>query len=825
MRPRLMLTLSPLVILSCCCFRVWANGEKVETQIIPELKAYRINPHPPVIDGRLDDSVWHGPDIEKARLALQRDPVEGTPVSESTLVAVAYDEAALYVAFWCYDSEPDRVTRKLVRRDRSSESDRVTVRIDPFHDHQSGHAFEVNAAGVQRDCRYFDESNSDMDWDAVWESAARLQPWGWSAEIRIPYYCLRFAEKDEHTWGIDFIRYINRKNEMDGWAFSPKSKGGFVSNFGHLTALKALRPAGHIEVLPYAVSSEQFEPKTPGNSDGRDFMKNAGLDVRYGLSSSLVLDATFNPDFGQVELDQPVLNLSTYETQFSERRPFFLEGADLYVTPFALLYSRRIGRPPRGSIADPEFAYYTAYPRSTTILGAAKLTGKLFKRTSIALLCAVTQREKAEYAAQTNVVLDSTWSGDTLHTTIKSADTVYRQSMVEPEAGYTVLRIRQEVLRNSSIGALMTVADQDTYHPATTGGLDWRLCTNDNAWAVTGQAVFSRVDPDHTGYGATINLEKTGGKHIRGSIGGTVKDPHLRINRLGYTARYDTRLVSAWVQYRNLNPWWIFKETYHNFNFQSAWNFDGVNYDLSGNYNTDMVFRNYWEFAGGVTLQGEKYSDLETRGNGLWEWPVRPTLSWWFSLNTDGRKPLSFCWNPGGGSDRGGTWWASYQGFSLRPRSNMEFTAGVNYSRYMDALRWVDNVDTKSVFADLDNDEIFLEASASVVLNRNLSIQLSAEGLASGLDYDKYRYYRGGNSYADADTVFNYDYNYSEMNSTLLIRWEYRPGSTIYLVWTRSRPEYDPTVGDLALSRDIKRLFSGDARNLFLIKASYWMNI
>ncbi|TFH66022.1 MAG: hypothetical protein E4G91_00265, partial [Candidatus Zixiibacteriota bacterium] len=569
-----------------------ADTTRVETQIIPELRAYRINPHAPAIDGMLDDSIWCSPNMQKGRMIIQRGPVEGTPVSESTLVAVAYDDQALYAAFWCYDSEPDKISRQLVRRDRMSQADRVTLRVDPFHDHQNGHAFEVNVSGVQRDCRYFDEGNIDMDWDAVWESAVKQQPWGWSAEVRIPHNCLRFAEKEEHTWGVDFIRYINRRSEIDGWAFTPAAKGGFVSNFGHLTGLTGIKPASHAEILPYVVSSQQIEPKTLGNPDGRSFMKNTGLDLKYGISSDLVLDATINPDFGQVELDQPVLNLSTYETFLSERRPFFLEGSDLFQTSFNLFYSRRVGRTPGRSITDPEFAYYTKYPKATTILGAAKLTGKLFTRTSIASLSSVTQREEAEYAAYTNVVLDS--AGEIL-----SMDKVTRKGIVEPDASYNVLRIKQELFRNSSIGGALTLASQAGRLPATTGGVDWRLCTNNNAWGVRGQAIFSKVDNKHTGYGADLTLEKLDGKHIRAAIGGTVKDRYLNLNRLGYTSRADSRDAWAWAQYRTTDRWWILQETYNNFNYWSNWNFDGVCYQLGGDFSTQVTFTNYWFLGGG----------------------------------------------------------------------------------------------------------------------------------------------------------------------------------------------------------------------------------
>ena len=797
----------------------FAGTTKVEIQIIPELKAYRINPHPPAIDGKLDDSLWSNSIIEKGRLEVQRDPDEGMPATESTLVAVGYDDKALYLAFWCYDSEPDKIDGQLVRRDRIGSSDRVTVRVDPFHDHQNGVAFQVSAAGVQVDTRYYNEYGEDMSWDAVWESGVSEQPWGWSAEMRIPYYCFRFPEKAEHTWGIDFVRHINRKNEIDGWAFTPMSKGGFVSNFGHLNNIRGISPAGHLELLPYAVSKEETEPKSIGNPDGRLFSGNTGLDIKYGISSHLVLDAAINPDFGQVELDAPVLNLSAYETFFEEKRPFFMEGADLFATNYQLFYSRRIGRQPVADVDDPDLLYYRDYPRGNTILGAAKLTGKIFKRTSIALLSAMTQREEAEYAAGANYVFDST------HTNIISMDTVFREGVVEPEANYSVLRVKQEVFKNSSIGGMLTLAGQKGFSPATTGGVDWRLLTNDGKWETSGQVVFSRINHAQTGYAAQFALEKAAGKHFVGAMGLYNKDRNLNINRLGYMERADQRGVWGWLQHRNTDDWWITKEMYNNFNIWSEWNFDGANISLGGNYNFYFVFKNYWDLSGSAAIQAEKYSDVETRGRGLWVWAAYPTASYTLSLESDGRKKLSAHWSAVVATDRGGTWWNYHNCVSFRPRSNMEFDAGATFAQYLDGTYWVKNTADSSIFADLDRDHLTLSASASIVVNRNLSMQLSAQGLVSGLDYSRYRYYLGGNNYSAPFGGLNCDYNYSALNSTFLIRWEYRPGSTIYLVWTRALSDFDPTLNNLDLHRDLDRLFSSGAQNLFLIKASYWMNI
>ena len=800
------------IILSVSLLPIFATAQDAdpETRVVPELRAERVNPHAPVIDGNLDDAVWTKEGLDRARGFVQRNPDEGEPATESTLVAVAFDDEAIYVAFWNFDSTPEAISRQLVRRDRSSEADRAIVRLDPYHDHQTGFEFTTNASGVQEDARIYNDDHMDYSWDGVWECAAKLQPWGWAAEFRIPYHCLRFNDQEEHTWGIDFARVINRHNEGVRWAFTPSSKGGFASNFGHLTGLEDIHPTGHLEVLPYVVSSLQTEPKHAGNPDGRSFPANIGFDVKYGISSNLILDATINPDFGQVELDAPVLNLSSFETYFSEKRPFFLEGDELYRSEFTLFYSRRIGRAPYNDVDDAELDYYTKYPKSTTILGAAKLTGKVGSGTNIAVLNAVTEEESADFV---------TTGGE------------HRTGVVEPRANYSVFRVKQDILNNSNVGGMLTVTSQDSRYPAVTGGVDWRLNLVNNSWCFRGQTIFSRVDPEQTGFGLDFTIEKSAGKHVRGAVGGLIKDPHLEINRLGYTSRNDYRYGWGWLQYRTQDDWWIIRNTWNNLNYWRAWNYAGNDISHGGNVNVYWEFVNYWSLGWGVNFQAEKYSDVETRGNGLWEWNDYPTYSWWASLDSDTRKKISFTINPGSGSDRGGSWWANYIGVSYRPSSTVEISLGANYHRTLGGLRWVENLEDTAVFATLDKDEFTPRATASVMVHRNLSIQLSARTVIAGLNYQRPERYLGGKNYEPIQVAENaednesyYDYSYVALNGTLIMRWEYVPGSTLYLVWTRSGSDVSD-ANSLDWSNDFHRLFSADSDNVFLIKASYWLNI
>ncbi|MCD6161163.1 MAG: carbohydrate binding family 9 domain-containing protein [candidate division Zixibacteria bacterium] len=802
-------------------------------KIVRELRATRINPNPPVINGDLNDEVWLGDNLDLAKDFIQREPDEGKAATESTVVAVAYDDDALYFAFWCYDSEPDKIARQLVRRDRWGDSDIITVRLDPYHDHQTGYRFDVSAAGVQRDCRLYNDTWSDYSWDSVWESDVKAQPWGWSAEIRIPFHCLRFTEKDEHTWGMNVTRYISRRNESPWWAFSPSAEGGFVSRFGHLTGLKGIKPSRHIEILPYAVSGIELEPTDQGNPDGRDYMKNVGFDFKYGLSSNLILDAAINPDFGQVELDRPVLNLSTYETYYEEKRPFFVEGANLFDTRFGLFYSRRIGRPPRGDIDDvdndtydPKFDYYTHYPKSTTILGAAKITGKLESGTSIAFLNAVTQEEIAKYDTVLSKpyedIYTSTAHSKRLLAAAEESSRNNLEGIVEPIANYSAFRLQQDILSKSSIGGMITLASQDKRNPVTTGGVDWRLFTKNGKWEVSGQTVFSRVDNENTGYGFDGKIEKAAGESFRGAIGVNIKDTHLDLNRLGYLSRNDEKGGWMWLQYRTNDDWWIVRNSWNNFNTYAEWNSDDYNLSKGWNVNSCFDFINNWTLCGGYDMQFGEYNDLETRGNGVWKRPS--SWGWWMSLNTDERKKVSFNWNPGSGHARYGSWRANWISVGYRPASNMEFEIGTNYVRGFNQIIWVENDDDNSIFADMNQDEIVLSLTASIMFTRDLSCQLSGQGYISGIDYQDYRRYLSGENYEPYE-LDEEDFHYSALNSTLIIRWEYIPGSTMYFVWTRSMSDWNNSLNDIYLRRDMEKLFSGDADNVFLIKTSYWWNL
>ena len=431
-----------------------ASGQGSIHASVPVVQAVRSNTVI-VIDGRLDDEVWLR--APAATTFTQRDPDEGKPSTELTELRVAYDDGALYVGVRMHDREPSRIVRQLSRRDQEAEADGFWLYVDPHHDHLTGAVFSVSAAGVQGDSAVYNDSSQDGSWDAVWESGVKIDEGGWTVEMRIPFSQLRFTASEQHTFGINALRYIQRKNERAWLVHVPKTESGLASRMGHLEGLNGVSPHRTLELLPYLSSrAEYVAPASAGDpfNDGTRLFGSAGLDLKYRPTSSLTLDGTINPDFGQVEVDPAVVNLTAFETFFEEKRPFFIEGANIFsnfgrggANSFwgfnrsepIIFYSRRIGRSPQGD-ADGDFV---DRPGQTTILGAAKLTGKTRNGWSVGLLEAVTGRERAQ--------------------TVTSG--FEDRTEVEPLSNYLVGRVQREKGRGA-VGLIATAVNRDLRTPA-----------------------------------------------------------------------------------------------------------------------------------------------------------------------------------------------------------------------------------------------------------------------------------------------------------------------------------------------------------------------
>jgi hypothetical protein len=727
-------------------------------------------------------------------------------------VRVAYDDEALYVGMEMFDSEPDKIISRLTRRDRWVEGDLVHVIVDCHHDHQTAYAFTAYASGTQRDVYYYNDNWSDDSWDAVWDCATRITDWGWCAEYKIPFHCLRFACEDDPVWGVYFSRNISRKNELDRWLYIPESASGFVSHFGHLKGMRGLNPPRRFQVLPYGVTYAETEPKALGNPDGRDYSGDIGFDVKYGLTSDITLDATINPDFGQVEADQTVLNLSVFETWFPEKRPFFLEGKEIFNTYYDLFYSRRIGRPP--SMWPENVDYYLDRPAATTILAAMKVSGKTSGGTSIGLLESVTQEEKAKFKDD---------EGET------------RTEIIEPSANYLVARVKQDVLDNSYVGVMATAANQKNAHPHYTGGADWILRFLDGDYQWHGHMVGSSTGPDDRGAAGMLMFERSGGERFRGSVRADYRDKRINLNRMGFLGRNNIKEAWAWLQYRTTKEWWIVRRSWNNLNIGYTDNLDGVALTRGGDFNNSVELTNFWSVGCGSWQDYDvTYSDWETRGGP--RTPIPIGQNWWVWLETDSRRSWQLGTNVGGGDTMDGQYNSYSLWVNLRPRSNIEFSLEPHYRTDRSVSRWVKTLEDDEgnpldyIFGEQAMRRLDMTVRGTITFTKDLSLQIYAQPFITTVDYSKFKRLLPNEEYEYVDSsvydeaVEEPDFNWSTFNSNAVLRWEYRPGSTLYLVWTQAR-DNSGGEGAFDFNRDWDNLFSGTPGNTFLVKLNYWWTI
>ena len=833
-------------VLLCALAAVTSTGaatSRVPATPVPSASAVRL-------DGELTDAVWQAAPVITG--FKQRDPRDGQPATYQTEARVAYDSTAIYIAVEAVDPEPSRIVGIRTRRDQSSPSDWIRVMIDSFHDRRSAFEFAVNPAGIKQDSYWFNDGNNDPGWDAVWDVAVARGEHGWRAEFRIPFSQLRFHAADSATFGFAIVREIARLNETTTWPLLSKSANGYVSSFGELTGLRLDKSPKRLEVVPYVVGDVTTEQVNALNPFARetDPDLSLGVDFKYALKPGLTLTGTANPDFGQVEADPAVVNLSAFETFFNERRPFFVEGSGIFRFDVdcndgqcsGLFYSRRIGRQPRGSANVPDGGYSTA-PAQTTILGAAKLTGRV-GAFSIGALNAVTSDEDALIA------------NGSLRT---------RQT-VEPLTSYSVLRARREFTNQSSLGFMMTATNRNLdaatrFLPgqAYTGGADWdwRLTPKyavQGFWAgstVRGDAaaidelqrsnVHSFQRPDSTsleydptrtslnGYGANVSLSKIGGERVRFTSIVGIKSPGFDMNDVGFLRRADERTMGNWMQVRYDKPSKYLRSFRYNLNQWAGWNADGDRMSFGGNVNAHAVFANNWSAGFGINLNTLGFDDRATRGGpGAY---ANGGRSLWTYANSDERKALSVSVSTSNFADGHGTTFGDVSpSVSYRPSSFLSLTGGLSLSRNHDQSQWIEQTASgQYVFGRIDQNTVGLTARVNYTVTPTLSIQLYAQPFVSAGDYSAFKELVNGRSkdyagrYAPIAYASDPDFNYRSFRTTNVLRWEYKPGSTLFVVWQQGR-EDTLNTGEFRFRRDVGGVFDVPARNVFLVKWAYWLN-
>jgi hypothetical protein len=885
----------------------------------PVAHAVAVDDHP-VLDGRLDDPVWAR--ATPVTEFTQLDPEEGRPASARTEVRIVYDAEALYIGAMLHDSLPP--SGRLVRRDAYVlDSDWFSVALDSYHDHLSSFRFSVNPAGVRRDEIFASSGRTvstsgqvvvtdrgglaDQSWDPVWDAATAVSDSGWIAEIRIPFSQLRFSPADRQTWGLQMERRIARRQEQAMFAFAPKDQAAGVPLYGHLEGIAGLRPQQRLEVLPYASGRMLRRPElAPARSvdfpdpfrSTREHSIGIGADVKYRVTSDFTLDATLNPDFGQVEQDPAVVNLTAFELQFEEKRPFFVEGAEIlrFGTsifgaqeggPPQLIYSRRVGRAPQ--LAAPDSAVYADLPDVAHVLGAAKLTGRTTRGWSVGMLEAVTGREHASFV---------------------SASGTRGSAEVEPLTSYFAGRGKRDFRGGrSSLGALVTAVNRRAEGAAAaaqlrtsayTAGADFRSETADHVWSVVGSFspsyvsgsaaaiaatqrssnhFFQRPDARHLRYDpnatslAGYRVQLDGGKRTgswTGNVAMTASSPGYEINDLGFQTSTDRIVLDPNVTYEHTRPGRNFRRWSVRAGPDNVWNYDWDIVRRQTYVTAQSQLRNYWTTSLQMNHASPAYSDRLTRGGPLTRTPAGDGIK--LDVASDPRRRYTLATTINRTFDRAGLDQTLYSvDVGLKPADNWEIRIGPDLNRVRAPAQYVTAVSDPTatatfgrryIFAALDQTTLGIETRLNVTFTPRLTLEMYAQPFVATNDFGALKELRAprtfefsvygtdvgtatrdsaGRSTVDPDgpgparafAVDARDFTLASLRGNAVLRWEWRPGSTLYVVWQQERAEQlggveaalrGRELGRLAFRDDFQDLMRERPVNVLIFKISYLLN-
>lgn len=835
----------------------------------------------PKIDGVFSDEIWQKVKWENS--FTQHEPNDGKRATQKTSFAIVYDDEFVYVGIKAYDTKPDSIVNRMTRRD-NIDGDHVAVQFDSYFDNRTAFTFLLSSSGVKGDFIMSNDGESeDATWNPIWWGETNMDSDGWSAEMKIPFTQLRFSKADNKKWGLQVARVLFRKEELSLWQPISKEASGWVSNIGTIDGLNIV-PQKQFDITPYFTSAFETYEAEAGDPyyDGRDLKLNAGVDGKIGLTNNFTLDFTVNPDFGQVEADPSQVNLSAYESFFSEQRPFFVEGRSILSYPLMfgdgdlasqnLFYSRRIGSNPHHypDIEDNEFM---KMPDKTTILGAAKITGKTPDGWSVGVMESLTAKETAK------IMNEGT----------------ERTETVEPLTNYFVARVQKDINKgNSLIGAVVTgvnrfIEDEhlDFLHKdAFSGGIDFTQYFKDKTyflkvntywshvrgskWAIeetqlSSARYFQRPDADYlnfdasktqlTGSGGNIQVGKQGGK-LKYLLSASMKSPALELNDIGYLQEVDDIMEVFWVGYRIYEPFSIFRSVSMNFNQWAGWDFGGTNTYNGGNINMHTQFKNYWSFSFGTNINGESISNGSLRGGESLRLPGSKNL--WLYMGTNDQKKFRFSANASFNKSFEDTY-RSYAGYylslSYRPTSTLRISLSPNFTNSMRELQYIDEIEfnneNRYIFAKLEQKMVGMSIRINYNINPELSIQYWGQPFIAAGGYSEFKYITNphadkysdrfhtyanneisyvseNNEFAVNETgngetdyyISNPEFNFKEFKSNMVLKWEYRPGSAIYLVWSQHKADFVED-GAFNIQEDMNSLFGVKAKNVFLVKFSY----
>lgn len=862
--------------------------DSIESSLM-RINAKRVEAGSITIDGLINEEAWESAEVAEGFIQITPNP--GDSATERTEVRVLYDDNSIYVGARMYDSAPDSIAATLFRKDGSGYSDWISVGIDSYNDRRTAFVFAVSPRGVRSDMMIFNDNRFDESWDAVWEAAANIDDEGWTAEMRIPLSQLRYNGKSEaqtRSWGINFQREIARKGEQSFWSPITPESSAIVSRFGRLDNIRDLPESRRLEVLPYV--SSQLD-RSPGNSQDpfyrqHDFGYNIGGDVKYGIGSNLTLTATINPDFGQVEVDPAVVNLSAFESFFPERRPFFLEGSEIFSfghsSNFSLngnpriLHTRRIGRSPQGRV--PGSAQYRDTPAQTPIAGAVKLSGKTSGGWSVGMLNALTLEQNARYSPDGEII---------------------ESVPVEPLSNYTVGRVQRDFRGGQTVAGLVVnslernlgndALQEILIDRALTGGLDFEQSWSDRKYSINGLITgsyisgdpvvieqiqrssaryYQRPDADYLG----LDPERTDLTGIYSDLmfTGETRDwltqlrashvsPGYEVNDMGFQSAADRRKVTGMISRQQQSPVSIFR----NFN---VWLMGGATWNTAGDPLTNLTgvggffnFLNFWTLNFNLLKGFRTQNDRLTRGGPLTGEPSSQGIN--LNVGSDQRKDLrisSHLFHRQTELDE----YSTNLSVSLRyrPHRAATITIGPSVSRNFNATQYVttvadlraaDTFGNRYVFADLEQTTVSASIRMDWTFTPDLSLQLFAQPFVSAgefsrfkeldrpksLNYSVYgedvgniefredidRYLVDPEGNGEGEFQFGRpDFNFRSLRGNAVLRWEFRPGSTMFFVWQQNRDSRAQT-GLFDFGNDMSDLFQSPASHTFLVKFSYWL--
>ncbi|MFD2529470.1 DUF5916 domain-containing protein [Polaribacter marinaquae] len=858
-----------------CLYAQEASQTKLPKRIYTTKKLKKA----PIIDGDVSDDAWNV--VEWSSDFVEKSPDEGTPPAHQTMFKVMYDAKYLYIALRALDANPELIQQRLSRRDGFA-GDRINVIIDSYHDKRTAFVFTTTAAGVKgEEIATGNGDNFDESWNPIWYTDAQVDDKGWTAEMKIPFSQLRFGNAKEQIWGFNVNRTIFRLQERSLWQRIPNDQAGFISEAGELHGLIDLVSQKQLEVQPFTVMQYDNYLAEPNNPyrDGSDFKLNAGLDAKIGITNDLTLDLTINPDFGQVEADPGAIALDGFQIFFREQRPFFVENKNIFDFRFAngrdnLFYSRRIGRNPHRG-ANLQAGEFADVPQNSTILGAAKFSGKTQNGWSIGVLESVTANEFAE---------------------IRQVDGSTREEIVEPLTNYFVTRVQKDFNeRNSYIGGIATATNRnldgnfnELHKSAYTAGVDFRHTWQDREFYVEGNSIlsrvngskeaisntqksiarlFQRVDADYinldenrtslTGTGGRVEAGKQGGGNWRYNAGFVWRSPELELNDVGFLRQTDEMIQFTEARYL----WQVPTDIYRNMNLRLE---QSTSYDFGGNLNRfryelqgDISWINNWSTSGGFGSSNNIHRNAFLRGGPRWR--AADDIFYYASINSDRSKKFSFRVSYLKVKSEEDVFNRNRYTFRInyQPFDSFSMSLDNSLSKTQDRTQYVTTADfgnlKRYILGNIKNDTWSSTLRLNYSLNPNFSVQFYGQpyisrgrysnfnyvnnSVASSID-DRVNFYTenqisktttnsGSSIYTidenlDNDTYSfsNPDFSFVQLQTNLVVRWEYIPGSELFLVWARGSAG-SQNINDSLTDSVSNQIFDVPANDTFLLKATY----